>query len=404
MVIKKQIDTDCIKALEELEKQRIEIKTKKDLKNIATVSMESEEYGELLADTFWKIGKDGIVTVEDSGEFTIESDIVTGLEIMNGFSSAYMTNNQDGTCIFTGANILVTNQQIGSLEQIKPITNKLFAKTKQLVIFADTIDKNVISDLVVNKINGVFHALVIKLPVGRKDILEDIASVTGAEFYDVDKGMDIVNIAVEELGLCEKITTDKDKTLIVGGAGNTKDHIKSLKAQIEQSKSVFDKENLEKRIAKISGGVAVIRVGAISESEREYLKLKIEDAVNATKWAFKDGYVKGGGIALKNVAEKMKTSILYNALKRPYEKIQENAGGELNIPDTVIDPFKVVSQALKSACSTARVWIFGWKKNVRVYNETELYQMAFFAIKHLSGITWLFLRYSSYLDKVINRR
>jgi chaperonin GroEL len=169
--------------------------------------------------------------------------------------------------------------------------------------------------------------------------------------------MDIVNIAVEELGLCEKITTDKDKTLIVGGAGNTKDHIKSLKAQIEQSKSVFDKENLEKRIAKISGGVAVIRVGAISESEREYLKLKIEDAVNATKWAFKDGYVKGGGIALKNVAEKMKTSILYNALKRPYEKIQENAGGELNIPDTVIDPFKVVSQALKSACSTAGMFI-----------------------------------------------
>lgn len=357
MLIKRQIDDDCVKALSELEKQKIEIKTKKDLKNIASVSMESDEYGELLADTFWKIGKDGVVTVEDSVDFNIESEIMTGLEIPHGFVSSYMSNTDEENCVFNSINILVTNNKIGSLEQLKPITNKIFGKTKQLVLFTDNIEKEVISGLILSKVSGSFNLTVVKTPVGRKDILEDIATVVGANFYEVDKGMDITNITVEELGFADKITIDKDKTLIVGGTGSNKDHIKKLKAQLESSKSVYDKEQLEKRIAKITGGVAVIKVGAVSESEREYLKLKIEDAVNATKWAFKDGYVRGGGLALKAVAESMKDNLLYKALKKPYEKIQENAGGNLEIPDTVIDPYKVVSQALKNACSTAGMFI-----------------------------------------------
>lgn len=357
MALKREIDTDCETALAELEKQKVEIKTKKDLKNIATVSMESEEYGELLSDIFWKIGKDGVVTVEDSGDFMVESEIVTGLEVPHGFVSGYMANNDNGTCKFSNVGIIVTNQKLGSIEQLKPITNKLFAKTKELVIFADTVEKELVGGLILNKINGVFHVTVIKTPVGRKDILEDIACVTGAEFYDTDKGMDIVNIEVEHLGRCVTFTADKDKTTIVGGTGDTKPHIKKLKAELEISKSTFDKENLEKRIAKISGGVAVIRVGATSEAEREYLKLKIEDAVNATKWAFKDGYVAGGGLALRKVAHKMPKSILFNALKRPYEKIKENAGGELDVSNDIIDPYRVVSQALKNACSTAGMFI-----------------------------------------------
>ena len=357
MAIKKEIDEACLKAEKILQEKSTKIKTKKDLEQIATISMENEVVGKIIADLFDKIGKDGVVTVEDNQSFDVEPQITEGLEVLNGFVSPYMATTEKREAVIEKPFILMTNESIGSTQQLIPIINQIKDKTRQLVIFCEAVEKEMITEFVISKLNGSFTFVVIKTPAGKPEILEDIQAVVGGEIVDTQKGMSLVNSTIDHLGKADKIIADKDKTLIIGGKGNVKEQVKKLKDQLSKNDSLYEKNNLEKRIARLSGGIAVLRVGATTESEREYLKLKVEDAVNATKCALQDGYVKGGGLALKEVAGELGDTIITQALKVPYEKIQENAGGNLEIKSTVIDPTKVVLQALKNACSVAGLFI-----------------------------------------------
>lgn len=357
MAVRKEIDEACAKAEKLLIEKSTKIKTKKDLEHIAIISMENDEVGKIIADLFDKIGKDGVVTVEDNQSFDIEAQVKEGLEIPNGLISPHMVTNQKGEAVIEKPFILMTNESIGSSKQLVPIFNQIKDKTRQLVIFCESIEKEMITEFIIAKLNGSFSFLVIKTPAGKPEVLEDIQAVIGGEIIDTQKGMSLANATIESLGTSDKVISNKDKTLIVGGKGNVKEQIKKLKDELVKTDSQYEKNNLEKRIARLAGGIAVLRVGATTESEREYLKLKVEDAVNATKCALQDGYVKGGGLALKEVADELGDTIITEALRSPYNKIQENAGGNLEIKSTVIDPTKVVLQALKNACSVAGLFI-----------------------------------------------
>jgi len=354
MGIRLGIEAAAEAVVAELKNNAKAIKSKDEIKQVATISAESEEIGKIIAETIDKVGKDGVVTVEESQSFGIESDVVEGMQFDKGYVSPYMiTNSERMEAEFKEVPILITDKKISAIAEILPILEKLAGTgKKELVIIAEDVDGEALATLVVNKLRGALNVLAVKAPGygdSKKSILEDIASLTGGKVISEDVGIKMESVDLNMLGRANKIIATKDSTTIVGGKGKKPDieaRVAQLKAQANSSDSKYDKEKLHERIAKLSGGVAVIRVGAATETEMKYLKLKIEDAVNATKAAIEEGIVSGGGSALVKASAKVRekgvrnsissfetefkvgVNIILDALSAPLKQIAINAGKE----------------------------------------------------------------------------
>lgn len=392
---------DVVAALKEIAKP---IKTKEEIRQVATISSESEEIGKIIGDTIEKVGKDGVVTVEESQSIGVDSEVVEGLEFDKGYVSAYMvTNPERMEAEYSDPAILITDKKISTIKEVLPLLEKLAASGKKdLVIIAEDIDGEALATFVVNKLRGGFNVLAIKAPGygdRKKEILQDIAVTVGAKVISEEVGMKLDAADMSVLGRASKVKATKDNTIVIGGKGKKTDiekRLGQLRAQKESTDSKFDAEKIDERIAKLSGGVAVIRVGAATETEMKYLKLKIEDAVNATKAAIEEGIVAGGGVALIKAGEKVKMgkstsftrefevgyNIVLKALESPLKQIAINAGkddgsviveqvknakgnGGYNaltdtmIPDMIlagiIDPVKVTRSGVQNAASAAAI-------------------------------------------------
>ncbi|HMO79136.1 MAG TPA: chaperonin GroEL [Candidatus Paceibacterota bacterium] len=349
--IKNAIEKAASDAVEFLKASAKPIKNKEEIKQVATISAESEELGKIIAETISKVGSNGVVTVDESQSFEVESEIAQGLEFNEGYVSPYMvTNAERMESEMKNPAILLTDKKISNIKEILPLIEQIAkAGQKDLVIMADEIEGEALATFVVNKLRGIFNVLAIKAPGygdRKKDLLQDIAVTVGATVISSDIGMTFENADISVLGKATKVISTKDKTVIVGGAGKKKEieeRANQIKAQIKSTTSNYDKEKLEERVAKLSGGVAVIKVGAATETEMKYLKLKIEDAVNATKAAIDEGIIAGGGSALAKASKKLSENlskneskmteeekigykIVINALKKPLKQIAMNAG------------------------------------------------------------------------------
>lgn len=340
---------EVVKALRTLAKP---IKGLGETKQVATISAESEEFGEIIADAIDKVGKDGVVTVEESQSFTVESELVEGMQFDKGYASPYMITDPDRMeAEYQDPLILITDKKLSAVKDILPVLEKVATSgKKELVIIAEDIDGEALATLVVNKIRGIFHTLAIKAPGfgdRRKEMLEDIAILTGGKVISDEVGIKLESVELAMLGRARKIISGKDETTIVSGKGKKSEidaRIGQIKTQIATADSQYDKDKLKERLGKLSGGVAVIKVGAATESEMKYKKLKIEDAVEATKAAIEEGIVAGGGVALIRagalVAKKeikspspdiahefaVGVQILLKALHAPLKQIAINAG------------------------------------------------------------------------------
>lgn len=350
IMIRRGIEAAAQDAVAELHKMAKEVKTKDEIRNVASISAESTELGKTIADTIGKVGKDGVVTVEESQAFGIESDVVEGLEFDRGYVSPYMvTNSERMEAEMKDAPILITDKKISSVQEVLPLLEKLAQSGKKdLVIIAEDVDGEALATFVVNRLRGAFNVLAVKAPGygdRKKEMLADIATVVDAEVVSEELGRKLEDAELGMLGRANRVVATKDSTVIVGGKGKKKDveaRVAQLRTQLANTDSKFDKEKIEERIAKLSGGVAVIRVGAATETEMKYLKDKIEDAVNATKAAIEEGIVPGGGAALVKVSAKLAKNkraegtdefaigyrILVDAFKAPLTQIVENTGRE----------------------------------------------------------------------------
>lgn len=340
-----------VKALKEIAKP---IKSKDEIRQVATISAENEEIGKIIADTIDKVGKDGVVTVEESQSTGVDSEVVEGLEFDKGYVSAYMVTNAERLeAEYHDPAILVTDKKISGIKEILPLLEKL-AQTgkKDLVIIAEDVEGEALATFVVNKLRGTFNVLAVKAPGygdRKKDLLGDVAVTIGAKVVSEELGVKLENAEVNVLGHARRVIANKDKTVIVGGRGKKPDieaRVAQLRKQKESTDSKYDVEKLDERIAKLAGGVAVIKVGAATETEMKYLKLKIEDAVNATKAAIAEGVVAGGGVVFIRAAEKagqwlknekakekpmtkefeVGFGIVLKALEAPLRQIAVNAG------------------------------------------------------------------------------
>jgi len=350
MMVRRGIEAAATDAVEELKKIAKPVKGKSDICQVATISAESEELGETIGDIVEKVGKDGVVTVEESQSIGIESDFVEGMEFDKGYVSAYLvTNPERMEAEVKDAPILITDKKISTIKEILPLLEKIAQSgKKELVIIADDVDGEALATFILNKLRGAFNVLAVKAPGygdRKKEILQDIAVTVGAQVISEDLGLKLENTELAMLGRAARVVATKDSTTIVGGKGKKADiekRVSALKAQREASDSKYDQEKLDERIAKLTGGVAVLRVGAATETEMKYLKDKIEDAVNATKAAIAEGIVPGGGAALVHVAHKLTAKkeyqgkdeysigyqILVNSLTAPFLQIVRNAGRE----------------------------------------------------------------------------
>ncbi len=396
---------DVVDALKKLAKP---IKTDEEIRQVATISAESLELGTIIADTIKKVGKDGVVTVEESQTIGLESEVVEGMEFDKGYISPYMvTNAERMEAEYSDPAILITDKKISSIKEVLPLLEKLAQSGKKdLVIIADDVDGEALTTFLVNKIRGGFNVLAVKAPGygdRKKEMLEDIAVTVGAKVISEEVGLKFETADIAMLGKARRVISTKDSTVIVGGKGKKTDideRVAQIRKQLENTDGKYDKEKLNERLAKLSGGVAVIRVGAATETEMKYLKLKIEDAVNATKAAIDEGIVAGGGVAFVNVAKTVWSSIKMNftnseqelgykivikALEAPLKQIAINAGrddgsaivedikkeiikkGKENygydalkdemIPDMIlagiVDPVKVTRLGIQNACGAA---------------------------------------------------
>lgn len=393
---------DVVSALKSMAKP---INTKEEIRQVAVVSSESEDIGKIIANTIDKVGKDGVVTVEESQSFGVESEVVEGLEFDKGYISPYMiTNTERMEAEYKDVPVLVTDKKISAIKDILPLLEKIAATGKKdLVIIADDVDGEALTTFVINKLRGGFNVLAVKAPGygdRKKEQLTDIAIILGAEVVSDDLGLKLDTLDLTSLGRAGRVVSKKESTVIIGGKGKKADieaRVKELKKQKEGIKSKFDVERMDERIAKLTGGVAVIRVGAATETEMRYLKLKIEDAVNATKAAIDEGIVLGGGVALVKASEKVRLNmgkkeytdevrvgyeIVLNACEMPLKQIAVNCGkGDGSIvvehvkkskgnsgydalkdeyvPDMfaagIIDPVKVTRTGLQNASSASAI-------------------------------------------------
>ncbi|MBY0473162.1 chaperonin GroEL [Patescibacteria group bacterium] len=321
---------DAVAALKALAKK---IQNDEEIKQVATISAESEEIGTIIADTIKEVGKDGVVTVEESQSLGIEKEVVEGMEFDRGYVSAYMvTDTTRMEASFKDALVLITDKKVSSIQEILPLLQKVAESGKKdLVIIADDIEGEALTTFVLNKLQGRFNVLAVKAPGygdRKNDILEDLAVLTGGEVISEKTGLNFEKATLPMLGRADKIVATKDRTVIVGGKGGKKEigaRVEQLRGQLADA-SKFDKEKIQERIAKLSGGVAVIRVGAATETEMKYLKLKIEDAVNATKAAIEEGIVAGGGSALVRVAQDLRDALAKKKTETMSADVREGYG------------------------------------------------------------------------------
>jgi len=349
--------------IEILKKNSKKISSKEEIAQVATISAESKEMGEIIATVMDEVGKDGVITVEESQTFGFDKEIVEGMNFDKGYVSPYMiTDVETQKAELKDPHILITDKKISSIQEILPLLEKIAQSgKKELVIIAEDVDGEALATLVVNKLRGTLNVLAIKAPEfgdNRKAMLEDIAVLTGGQVITEDKGLDLKKAELSMLGVAQKVIATKDDTTIVGGAGEKKDidaRVEQIKAQLENSDSKWDKEKLQKRIAKLSGGVAVIRVGAATETELTYIKHKMEDALAATRAAVEEGIVAGGGVALAKASKELLDKkhdgqsqdfkagyeAMVRSLSEPLKQIVFNAGKKS--ADVVLD--KVLSES-----------------------------------------------------------
>ena len=401
LALKKGIEIGVKKVIENLKKDSKSISKKEEITQVATIAALDPEIGNLIADVFSEVGKDGVITVEESKKFGLEREIVKGLQFDRGYISPYMiTNPERMEAVLEEAYILVTDKKISALTEILPAMEKI-AQTgkKDLVIIADEVEGDALATLVVNKLRGIFNALAVKAPgfgERRKEMLQDVAVVTGAQLISEELGLKLENIELSNLGQARKVISTKEKTTIIEGKGKKEDieaRISQVKNELKTTESEFDKEKLQERLAKLAGGVAVIKVGAATEVEQKAKQRKTEDALNATRAAIEEGILAGGGVALLRsipVLEELKLegdektglNILKKTLEMPIKQIAQNAGLDgaivaeevrkhqgafgfnaktMKYEDLVqagiVDPTKVVRAALENAASSASMFL-----------------------------------------------
>lgn len=394
--IRRGIEAAVVAAVEALKNSAIPVANKEAIAQVAAVSSRSEKVGEYISEAMEKVGKDGVITIEESRGMETELEVVEGMQFDRGYLSQYMvTDNEKMVADLENPYILITDKKISNIQEILPLLESILQSSRPLLIIADDVDGEALPTLVLNKIRGTFNVVAVKAPGfgdRRKAMLEDIAILTGGTVITEDLGLELKDATIEALGQAAKVSVDKDSTVIVEGAGNPEaiaNRIAVIKSQIETTTSEFDREKLQERLAKLSGGVAVIKVGAATETELKEMKLRIEDALNATRAAVEEGIVAGGGTALVNVIsavaalelegdEATGRNIVLRALEEPVRQIAYNAGYEgsividrlknaelgtgfnaatgewVNMIEAgIIDPVKVSRSALQNAASVA---------------------------------------------------
>ncbi len=399
--LKRGIEKGAKAVVDALEKSSQKISEKEEIAQVATISAEDEEMGNLIAEVMEEAGEDGVVTVEESKTFGLEKEVVKGLQLDEGYVSPYMVTDQERMeASFKDPKILITDQKISSAKDIVPILEKVSQSgDKNLVIIAEEIEGEALATLVLNKLRGAFETLAIEAPGfgdKKKEILKDIAAVTGGQVISEDVGLKLAKVEPQMLGSANKVVASKNDTIITGGKGKKKElekRIKQIKTQIENASSDYEKENLQKRVAKLTGGVAVIKVGAATEVEQKARQHKAEDALSATRSAIEEGIVPGGGVAFIRAIKALDDlklendeatglDILRRALEAPARQIAENAGEDgsvvvqkikegkknfgfnaktLEFEDLFkageVDPKKVVRVALENAASSAAMFL-----------------------------------------------
>ena len=394
--IRRGIEAAVATAVEALKSNSVPVSNKEAIAQVAAVSSRSEKVGEYISEAMEKVGNDGVITIEESKGMETELDVVEGMQFDRGYLSQYMvTDNEKMVAELDNPYILITDKKISNIQEILPLLENILKTNRPLLIVADDVDGEALPTLVLNKIRGTFNVVAVKAPGfgdRRKTMLEDIAILTGGTVITDDLGLELKDATIEALGQASKVTVDKDSTVIVEGSGNPEaiaNRVAVIKSQIESSTSEFDREKLQERLAKLSGGVAVIKVGAATETELKEMKLRIEDALNATRAAVEEGIVSGGGTAYINVLDAVAglelagdeatgRNIVLRALEEPVRQIALNAGFEgsividrlknsevgtgfnaatgewVNMIEAgIIDPVKVTRSALQNAASVA---------------------------------------------------
>lgn len=394
--IRRGIELATKTAVEELHNISSVVDSKEAIAQVAAVSSGSEKVGQLIADAMEKVGNDGVITIEESKGIETELDVVEGMQFDRGYLSQYMvTDNDKMEAVLENPYILITDKKISNIQDILPLLEQILQQSRPLLIIADDVDGEALPTLVLNKIRGTFNVVAVKAPGfgdRRKAMLEDIAILTGGTVITDDLGLELKDTTIENLGNASKVVVDKDNTTIVEGAGSKEAidaRVHLIKNQIGETTSDFDREKLQERLAKLAGGVAVVKVGAATETELKELKLRIEDALNATRAAVEEGMVSGGGTALVNVIGKVAAleaegdvatgiKIVVRALEEPIRQIAENAGYEgsvivdklknvdlgigfnaangewVNMVEAgIVDPTKVTRSALQNAASVS---------------------------------------------------
>ncbi|KRL04850.1 chaperonin GroEL [Liquorilactobacillus oeni] len=394
--IRRGIELATKKAVDALHEMSHKVESKSDIAQVAAISSSNEETGKLIADAMEKVGNDGVITIEESKGIDTSLDVVEGMQFDRGYLSQYMvTDNDKMEADLDNPYILVTDKKISNIQEVLNLLQSIVEQGRPLLIIADDVDGEALPTLVLNKIRGTFNVVAVKAPGfgdRRKEMLQDIATLTGATVITDDLGLQLKDTKIDQLGSAGKITITKEKTTIVEGAGNKEaiaERVNTIKKQIADTTSDFDREKLQERLAKLAGGVAVIKVGAATETELKERKYRIEDALNATRAAVEEGFVPGGGTALVNVINKVAAiketgdvetgvNIVKRALEEPVRQIAENAGLEGSViveklksqkPGTgynaandewvdmveagIVDPTKVTRSALQNAASVS---------------------------------------------------
>ena len=394
--IRRGIEAAVATAVSALKETAIPVSNKEAIAQVAAVSSRSEKVGEYISEAMEKVGNDGVITIEESKGMETELDVVEGMQLDRGYLSQYMvTDSEKMVADLDNPYILITDKKISNIQEILPLLESILKTNRPLLIIADDVDGEALPTLVLNKIRGTFNVVAVKAPGfgdRRKAMLEDIAILTGGTVITEDLGLELKDATIEALGQASKVTVDKDSTVIVEGSGNPEaiaNRVAVIKSQIESTTSEFDKEKLQERLAKLSGGVAVIKVGAATETELKEMKLRIEDALNATRAAVEEGIVSGGGTAFVSVLDAVAAldltgdeatgrNIVLRALEEPVRQIALNAGFEgsiivdrlknseagtgfnaatgewVNMIEAgIIDPVKVTRSALQNAASVA---------------------------------------------------
>jgi chaperonin GroEL len=397
MALKRGIEFAVDAVVEDLKKQSKEVNGKEDIARVATISAREREIGDVIADAIEKVGKDGVVNVEEGQTFGLDLEFTEGMQFDKGYLSPYMiTDAERMEAVLDDPYILVANQKIGAVKDVLPVLEAVIQAGRPLLIVAEDVEGESLATIVVNKLRGTFTAVAVKAPGfgdRRKRMLEDIAILTGSEVITDELGLKLENTKLTQLGRARKVVVDKDSTTLIDGAGEAdaiKGRIKQLKSEIENTDSDFDREKLQERLAKLAGGVAVVKVGAATETEMKEKKHRVEDALQATRAALEEGIVPGGGVALLNAIgaikiddlegdERTGAKIIVRALEEPIRQLAQNAGLEgsvvvnsvqtaakgfgLNVDSGetedlvkagIIDPTMVTRSALQNAASIAK--------------------------------------------------